>query len=681
MNERNKLGGVRVLPILPAACACVASAAEPLPKVWMSTQWRDPFEDTIRACAEQGVDVVEVPTWTTNHCAYSLSLLRKYKVKGFTSSGQDSSESVADIVRRKIPFERAVFNGGAYRGMAIDRTLFTFEPKAYDIVIEPPVYSARQGYTSKKKGPDGKMRTVRSGHYFGAFVPTGEAEIVVPEKPFDGKPHVRVIPCKVLPADPGMKPENDTVTAKMSGPEIENRRLVRLQFDLSACKGLMLDKVGIAVYWASDVEGAGWTKGGRGQLSVFSGHTRAAARESGAWRANQWVIANGGAFPKDDVIAIRFGDECFNLTGWLDCPAASFPLWGFSPSGRAAFAAAAPNLIQPRTWGYPEIYGAEAYGIALYSYHKACAELTRAFAEGVRSVAPTLKVFRNTTRGDAWSEGNDHDGSGQELLARELDFIHLDPYPVSARYNSQTIPFDMGYLSGLARRYQKPLVPWLQAHSYAPNGLGNITPADMKRMWAQHAVFAPDGIMWLGFDMKPGKTDTEMTFPKGSPESWAYAKELFAEVHGIGRADAPRQPCLAVLRPYVTRAICCAQGAAWAAWRNPADRILEAYVRAWSVDNGLLYDIFELPPTPIPPSLAEELMKYKYIVSTMPVFDVAGRAGAPRPPSGRAALLRGRIRILGEGTEGTVMTAKEIAALRKKFSDEIAALIASQNGK
>ena len=41
---------------------------------------------------------------------------------------------------------------------------------------------------------------------------------------------------------------------------------------------------------------------------------------------------------KDDIIAIRFGDECFNLTGWLDCPAASFPIWGFSPSGRAAFA-------------------------------------------------------------------------------------------------------------------------------------------------------------------------------------------------------------------------------------------------------------------------------------------------------------------------------------------------------
>ena len=493
----------------------------------------------------------------------------------------------------------------------------------------------------------------------------------MPEKPFDGEPHVRIIPCKALPVGPEAKPENDTATPQMAGPEIENRRLVRLVFDLTDCKGLMLDKVGIAVYWASDTEGDGWKKRGRGQLSVFSGHTRAAARRNGEWRANQWRIVNGGTFPQDDIIAMRFGDECFNLTGWVDCSAASFPLWGFSPSGRAAFMrecrhqdGGAPygeppsrRLVQPRTWGYPEIYGAEAYGIALYSYHKSCAELTRAFAEGVHSVAPTLKVFRNTTRGDAWSEGNDHDGSGQELLARELDFIHLDPYPVGGRYNSQSIPFDMGYLSGFARRYRKPLVPWMQAHSYAPNGLGNITPADMKRMWKQHAPFAPDAMMWLGFDMKPGKTDTEMTFPKGNPESWAYAKELFAEVHGVADAQERDPPTgttgvspvakLAVLRPYSTRAICCAQGPAWAAWRNPADRILEAYVRAWSVDNGLLYDIFELSQS------IEELRKYKYIVSTLPW------PGA---------------RVLGAGTEGTVMTAKEIAALRKKFAAEIAEL-------
>jgi len=639
--------------VLSAVCICVGLAAEPLPKIWMSTHWREPFDETVRMCAAQGVDVVEVPTWTTNHCAVALNALRKYNVKGFTSSGCDASENVEHVTRGGRPFERAACVAGAYRGKAIDRTLFAFEPKAYDIVIEPPVYSQRQGYASQVKGPDGQKRTVRSGHYFGAFVPTGEAEIIVPEKPFDGQPHVRVIPCKVLPVEPGMKPENDTVTPHMAGPEIDNRRLVRLQFDLSGCAGLMLDKVGIAVYWASDVNGDGWKRRGAGQLSVFSSLTRDEARRNGAFRANQWKIANGGTFPKDDIIAIRFGDECFNLTGWLDCPAASFPLWGFSPSGRAAFAAAAPQLVQPRTWGYPEVYGAEAYGIALYSYHKACAELTRAFAEGARSVAPSLMVFRNTTRGDAWSEGNDHDGSGQELLARELDFIHLDPYPVAKNYSAECIPFDMGYLSGFARRFGKPLVPWLQAHAYAPNGLGNVTPADMKRMWAQHAVFAPDGIMWLGFDMKPGRSDTEMTFPNGSPESWAYAKELFAEVHGREVPAKRDRPPLAVLRPYTTRAVCCAQGAAWAAWRNPADRILREYVNAWSVDHGRLYDVFELPPAPIPPSLAEELKKYQYIVSTVPY------PGA---------------RVLGEGTEGTVMDMNALQALRRQFSAEIAEL-------
>ena len=644
--------GMNMKPLfaIPLALTAIAVCAqESLPKVWMSTRWRDPFEETVRACAEQGVDVVEVPTWSTNHCAYALAALRKYNVKGFTSCGADPSEDVRGIVRSGKPFERAVFNGGAYLGQAIDRTLFSFSASAHDIVIEPPVYSAGQPYNSNG---------VRSGHYMGSCVPTGEAEIIVPEDLFDGKPHVRIFPCKVLPVEPGMVPEHDTVKPGMSGPEIKDRRLVRLKFDLTGCADMMLDKVGIAVYWTSDMDGASW-KNGNGQLSVFSKHTREAARECGAWRANQWALVNGGTFPKDDIIAIRFGDECFNVSFWADCRAGSFPVWGFSPSGRAAFAAAAPGLVQPRTWGYPEVYGAEAYGHALYVYHKACAELTRAFVEGVRSVSPTLKVFRNTTRGGAWDESNEHDGSGQELLTRELDFLHLDPYPLSKTYDAERIPLDMGYISGLARRYNKPIIPWMQAHSYAPCGLANVTPADMKRMWAQHLPFAPDGMMWLGFDKNPGKTDTEMTFPNGSPESWAYAKELFAEVHSAPPAQKPKAT-LAVLRPYTVRATCCAKGAVWTSWRNPADKMLSAYVQAWSVDNGLFYDVFELPPTQTESeraALAEELKKYPHIVSTIPWPDA---------------------RVIGEDTDGVVMKAKELAAWRKRFAAEIAELMAKE---
>ena len=156
-----------------------------LPKVWMSTIWREPAEDTIRVCAEQGVEAVEVPTWNKDICARILPLLRKYRVKGFTNGGEDTSERVPDNANAGS-FERAVFVGGAYRGKAIDRTLFSFEPKAYDIIVEPPVYSARQGYTTRKKGPDGKTVVVKSGHYFGSCVPVGDAEIVVPEKPTGG---------------------------------------------------------------------------------------------------------------------------------------------------------------------------------------------------------------------------------------------------------------------------------------------------------------------------------------------------------------------------------------------------------------------------------------------------------------------------------------------------------------
>ena len=667
----------------PAENSSLVTRHSSLPFVWMSATVLKDMEETIRMCAEQGVDCVEVPTWQVDDCRRSLAALRKYGVKGFTSTGGDPSMDSRPIVRDGKPCERAVCVAGAYRGLAIDRNVFSFTAGPHEIVVEPPVYSVRQPYMRRKKNPDGTESVVKSGHYFGSFRPTGEAEIIVPERLFDGTQHLRIIPCEVLPAGPEDKPENDTA-AGLSGPEIENRRLVRLKFDLTDCEGLMLDKVGIAVYWESDPDGSSW-KNGSGQLSVFSDLTRERARYVGTWRANQWVLANDGTFPSNDIVAIRFGDECFNLTGWVDCPAASFPLWGFSASGRAAFAAAATNsslvtrhssLVQPRTFGFPELYGAEAYGVALYEFHKACAGLVRAFREGVREVTPDLLVFRNTTRADAWSEANDRDGTGQELLARELDILHIDPYPIHAgSYATETIPCDMGYMSGFARRFGKPLIPWMQAHAYAPSGLGDVTPADMKRMWEQHLPFGPAGMMWLGFNAHPGNSDTEMTFPKRSPESWAYAKELFADVHAAANPSlvtrhsslAPAAP-LALVRPYSTRASRCWTGNGY---RNPADSILEAYARAWGIDNGLQYDVFELAPeapmhhdaadsspAPRPPSLsselAAELARYPLVVSTLPL------PGLPN------------VRIVGEGTEGTSMTVQEIGAMRRAFASEIA---------
>ena len=277
-----------------------------LPRVWMSTTPRRPFESTIKLCAEQGVDAVELHARDDRRCAEELFLIRKYGVKGFLLRG-DSSQGTKGLDES---FEAAVFTGGAYRGKAIDRTLFSFTPGPHEILIEPPVYSRGQPYTVRReKGPDGKTHTIKGGHYFGftpvvpssTFVPTGKAEIIVPEKPFDGRQHIRIVPCEVLAAPSGSVPENDSARG-MTGPEIENRHLVRLKFDLSDCSGMMLDKVGIAVYWSNDTNGAGWRKG-KGQLSAFSRFTRERARRTGVDCAKLWAKANGGDFPSRDIVA------------------------------------------------------------------------------------------------------------------------------------------------------------------------------------------------------------------------------------------------------------------------------------------------------------------------------------------------------------------------------------------
>lgn len=644
--------------------ANAGGTSRPLPRVWMSIYGKGDRNEIFRMCAAQGVDCVAVGTGSQDECAKVLEMLRHHGLKGFTASGPDVSMNSRPADGGLC--ERAVCTGGAYRGLSIDRNLFSFTAGPHEIIVEPPVSDGGQPSALTINNPDGSSRTVRGGHYFGGLRPTGVAEVVVPERLYDGAQHLRVIPCEVLPANQGDVPEKDTA-AGMSGPEIENRRLVRLKFDLSGCEGCLLDKVGIAVYWESDPDGDPWKKG-YGQISVFADSTRQSARHNGHKIAERWRAANGGAFPSNDIVAIRFGDETFNIARWAPTPACSYPLWGFSESGRAAFAAAAPGLAQPRTFGCPEIYGPVAGAVALYEFHRACANLVRAFREGVREVTPHLLVFRNTTRGPAWAQCNDMDGSGQELLARELDFIHLDPYPIGARgYNNDTIPGDMGYVAGLARRFGKPLVPWMQAHSYTPGGsdyLTHPTPADMRRMWEQHKPFTPAAIIWLEFRLaNTSGMASQATFPYGAPESWAAAKDLHAEIHAMGSAPAratERAP-LAIVRPYSTRAACCylSDGR----WRNPADRHLEAYALAWGVDNGLQYDIFELPPnitngTGPSPELIEELSRYPRVVSTIPI------PGLPN------------VRVLGAGTEGTVMTQEEFNTLRKNFAREIAVGVA-----
>lgn len=632
--------------LITLAIAAVCLSADALPRTWTSLQWGSGMDAQFADIAAHGVEVVEVPPWAETVTSNALSLCRKYGLKAFTYSIDASKNSKPALAGR--PFERAVMLGGAYRGRAIDRNLFSFAPTVHDVVLEPPVYSGGQPYGSGKS---------KHGHYFPGLAPV-RAEVVVPLRLFDGRQHLKIVPCEILPVAADQKPENDTSLACMrDADEIVSRRLVRLRFDLSPFADACLDKVGLAVYWASDAEGPLW-RDGEGQLSVFAASTRAAAVASIEERLRRFADGNGGTFPADVLIAVRVGDECFNQTGWLDSPAASYPIYGYSESGLAAFRRLLPGCEPPRTWGYPEVYGEEAYGAFLYGYHKGCAELMRAVVSAAHRISPSLKVFRNTTRAGAWSYVNDHDGSGQELLARELDILHLDPYPVGKSYDAEVIPFDMGYFAGLSRRLEKPLVPWMQAHAFAPCGLGHVTPDQVERMWTQHRAFAPDGIMWLGYGAAGG--GITRTFPKGNAASWEKA----AEIHRSFRvAPAAKKPLakLAVLRPYSVRAIV-SMGDNWSV-RNPADALLGEYVRAWSVDHGLSYDVFEIPPVEtaeMRTAREAELAKYALVVSS-----------CPRP----------RAKVIGAGTVGQVLSRAQIKAAHREFVTEIANLKNSLKGK
>ena len=280
----------------------------------------------------------------------------------------------------------------------------------------------------------------------------------------------------------------------------------------------------------------------------------------------------------------------------------------------AAFRAASPKGVEPpRTWGAPEVYGADACAQSLYLFHKACAGYLKSAVDEAHRASPALMTFRNTTRGDAWSYGNDHDGTGQELLARTLDAIHLDPYPVArSGYGNNAIPFDMAYLSGLARRYGKPLLPWMQAHAFPAGGLVNPTPNDIARMWGQMKPFAPDAIMWLGYN----PSSSGSTFPSGNSASWEKAKAVHAELKALPKPDRGCPP-LAIVRPYAARAIVCETGKGYV---HPADVVLREFARVWSCDLGRQYDVFEVPPYETDKAQSrrrEELKRYAHVVSSV----------------------------------------------------------------
>ena len=285
----------------------------------------------------------------------------------------------------------------------------------------------------------------------------------------------------------------------------------------------------------------------------------------------------------------------------------NYPLWEYSEPSIQAFRKHAGAIEYPRTWGFPEIYGTDAYSWWMYTLHEQTAALAGLIREEIAKSAPGLLLFRNTTRAGVFDLSNDHDGSGQELLARNLDIVHLDPYPVSASGYGANIPIDMSYCAGLARRYHRLLIPWMQAHTYL--GSPHPSPEQIDRMAREQWAQGIDAVVWLGY----GRTET---FPKIRPDSWERA----AAFHKQLAASLPPKPKakLAVLRSYNAWAV----SSRWEDQiRNPADWMLQQLLEVWAVQHRQPYDVFEVPPEISPAErnvLAKELQQYPYVVSTLP---------------------------------------------------------------
>ena len=623
-----------------------ASGAEPIrpghpewPVAWASyKQVTSPEADAADLTAH-GVRLITMHTRTVEDARVALALARRTGLK-YHIELPEVTENIGLVRKAKLEPVPALMIGGVYQGKAIDRHLFTFTAAPHAIIIEPPVYSKGQPYTRGSGGTGAPKDTERVGHYYPEMPPPVRAEIIVPLKPFDGQQHLRVIPAIVIQV-PGDTPlQADSAAPDIaSSPEIKNRHLYRLDFDLTGLDTAMLDHVGIAAYWAYGDQKTYWMFG-HGNVAAAALTTHEALRLETRRILNLWSEANGGTFPLDTVIAARYGDECFYITGHIGHPSVNLPLRDYSEPSLQAFHARLPGAAHPRTWGFPEIYGADAYVWWLHTLHETCASLAATVRAEIARTAPGLLLFRNTTRAGVFSMANDHDGSGQELLARHLDIIHLDPYPVSASGYARNIPTDMSYCAGLARRHGSLLVPWMQAHTYGgPGGLTDVSPEQVDRMAAEVLHHAPDAIMWLGYGN---------TFPNVRPDSWERA----AAFHARYRAEPPAKPkaTLAVLRHY----------RAWSlsslsddTIRNPADWMLQQFLHVWAVDHAQPYDVFEVPPALTPADrdrLERDLAAYPRVVST-----------EPRPNAW----------VIGDGTTGTAVKTSEAAALRKTYAAQL----------
>jgi hypothetical protein len=618
------------------------------PRGWVSYSIVDSLEKDFMDLKEHGVGLVSMNARSVDDARMKLDLARKYGMK-FHIQFNKINERRDMVQKMGLDPVDALMIGGIYNGRAIDRFLFEFTPGKHSIIVEPPVYNAHFAYRSREQSDREYDDREPNSHYYPDIPAPVKAEIVVPLKAYDGQQHLKIVTATIEELPIGTKLTEDSATPDMMNAiEIKERKLYKLSFDLTGLDDAILDKIGVAVYWpfhGSDK----WYIFGHGTVSAIAESTLETARKDTQDQLKIWTEANGGTFPIDVVIASRIGDECFYLTGHLFEPnkTLNFPLWDYSQPALDAFRNNAGEIEYPRTWGYPEIYGTDSYAWFTYTLHQNSAALIKAVVEEAEKHAPGILLFRNTTRAGIFSLANDHDGSGPELLTQQMNVVHLDPYPVGGAWwggsgYRDDIVRDMHYYAGLARRYNRLLIPWMQAHTYGgPTGLQHVTPEQVERMGSEQYSVGVDAVIWLGYSRGN-------TFPRTRPDSWEQAGKF----HNQLTLTPPEKPQakLAVLRSYN----------AWSLTSyddvnilNPQDWLLQQWLEVWAVRHRQPYDVFEIPPVQTEEqvkNLKKELKKYDYVIATQPWENAW---------------------IIGENTISSTVKPDEAESYQNKFEREI----------
>lgn len=528
------------------------------PEIWVSYRKQRPaYEEDFADLLAHGVKGAELHHMQPEEWHKVLKAAEGFDIR-FSFGVTDITEHGATVIKHGLKPVPARMIGGAYAGQAVDRHLFAFAPGRHRILIEEPVYDNVNCY-----------KTV--GRYYPDMGAPVRAEIVIPQADYDGRQHLTIL--------------EGTLGAS------DQEHFYTLEFELSGNEG-DLSRVGLAVYWEYGGTDQYWIYG-RGNVSAWAPSTREALRLEAAELVGKWKEANGGEFPHERVVAARFGDECFHITGHLNgTDEISYPLWDYSEPSVAEFRKLRPGEEYPRTWGFPEIYGPHAYGDWMYVLHKGCAELCGVLREAFRELGTHVLVFRNITRYDAFAIGNYRDGSGYGLLAEELDVVHLDPYPCGGgRYLERAIPSDMGYICGIARPMGKPVMPWLQAHSYWAElgGLNHPSPEEIGRMVRQHMPFDPVALMWLGYPGTFGHDPAAWETAGRMHEEFVSRRHRGAVADGSGSGRHPIRGDVMVIRHYSVWALL-SQNA-----RYPMDRFLTQGLIGWlQFTRGLTYDALEL---------------------------------------------------------------------------------------